>query len=444
MKNLKYLSTSLVALLTILSLSVSAQTVPVETPAGAGNSVAVPIMPRTSTSAAAAKLTVPPPPSALGGGAIVPPPPPGVGVGVGPTAKPFAGNVANAAVAAPVIVLPTAKVNPELIGFPVLPSRTNVSPTLPTTGEAVRVAPQRMGGVPPPPSLVNGNASMSAGGSGANVAPPNAGGANASTIDVARPNVLRSNGGNAAFGDDLSSLLETPDSPQSRALPGVGRVPGTVNAAKPIIVRAMNGVNNLVPLSTKYPNRIVTPFRKPEVVDDGVETMIKGNSVYVKLDEANPRGVLFIHDADAPSGSVIQLTFIGRNIPPQTIIAQLDAVAAVREPTDESDYTSGLRSLMRTLLRGGVPQGYTEEELNLAMAVSGDQLAFRPERRFAGSVYEVLRYAIKNQSAIEIELSEEMFGDNSVKAVSFWPRVRLLPNEETKVFIVARIPEEDK
>lgn len=334
--------------------------------------------------------------------------------------------------------------NPELVGFPVLPTRSNASPTLPPSSEAARLPPQRSGSSTPPRSLFNGTGSMSGGGVGANLPPP--GGAVAPTPsprDSGRPNVMRSSTSSGSS-DDLSSLLETPDSPQSRPLPGVGRVPGTVNAAKPIIVRAMNGVNNLVPLSTKYPNRIVTPFRKPEVVDDGVETMIKGNSVYVKLDEINPRGVIFIHDADAPAGSVIQLTFIGRNIPPQTIIAQLDTVTAVREPNDESDYTASLRSLMRTLLRGGVPQGYTEEDLNIAIAVNGDQLAFKPERRFAGTVYEVLRYAIKNQSTIEIELSEEMFGDNSVRAVSFWPKVRLMPGDETKVFIVARIAEEDK
>lgn len=322
-----------------------------------------------------------------------------------------------------------------------MPSRPTSAPVLPVTDSKPREAPTR--NVAPGPSVPSrSNRSMSQGGA-ENSAPPTVSarpsdsGASAGGLGGPAPSAASAF---VAPPDELSTLLETPESPQIRALPGLGKTPGAIASAKAQILRTRDGVNTLIPLALKYPNRIVTPFRRPEVVEDGLEVFIKGNSVYVRLDDANPRGVLYIYDADAPSGSVIQLTVVGRSIPPQTVITQLDRAVDVKETNEENDYVGNLRSLMRTLLRGGVPQGYSEEHLSVPLAVAGDALAITPEKRFTGSSFEILRYSIRNVSQTEVTLSEEMFGEARVRAVAFYPLVALRPDETTQVTLVVRSP----
>ena len=333
--------------------------------------------------------------------------------------------------------LPPAQANPDNVGFPVLPLQT-ARPILPNVKVPPRSAPLRADARPPVP-----NAQAKAGGGAAGVGPFEDNTApdqfqvqsqrSSATARASVPQPL------APQQDELQSLMAPPESPQTRGLPGLGAAPGAINSANPMIVRSRNGVNTLIPLALKYPNRIVTPFKRPEVIDDGIETLIKGNSIYVKLDESSPRGVIFINDADAPGGAVIQLTLIGRVIPPQTVIVQLDAVAGVVENNDDSDYVSSIKSLVRVVLRGGTPQGYTDEQFNLPMVSASQQLLINAEKRYSGSTFEILRYSIRNVGTTPITLTEEMFGGEQVRAVSFYPSLNLQPNESTSVFIVAKL-----
>ena len=337
--------------------------------------------------------------------------------------------------------LPTPQINEADVGFPVLPVDRTARPGLPALKDAPRAAPSRETARGAPIGAPNTLAPMMP--SQPNTVPPQAGSGSRVTPEgaAAAPDAL-AQAKRARNVDDLSTLTAPPGSPQTRPLPGLGSAPGTIASANPQIIRTRSGVNHLVPLALIYPNRIVTPFKRPEVIDDGLEVLVKGNSVYIKLDDANPRGVIFIHDGDAPAGPVIQLTVIGRAIPPQTIITQLDSTSGVVEASDDSDYVSSLKTLIRTFIRGGVPQGYTEEALDVPMASASNALLIQPERRFSSATNETLRYSIQNVSNQAITLSEEMFGDANVRAVSFSPLRSLLPGEKTTVFIVAKLKEE--
>lgn len=423
-----YFNRKLLAALCALAAALAcAQTTPVvatETPD------AVPIRARTTP--------LPPPKAVLDQKGVVSTPSPAAASAAASKVQSQTGAGKTAAAApAP---LPAPSINEADIGFPVLPVTQTGQPALPSTNSPPRQAPVRA----PTKSALTGKPTTSdtARSEQPNVAPPQIRTGTTRGDGDSNASLETSTRRRAQGEDDLSTLMAPPASPQTRPLPGLGTVPGTIAAANPQIIRSRSGVNHLVPLALKYPNRIVTPFRKPEVIEDGLEIMVKGNSVYVKLDDATPRGVLFIHDADAPSGAVIQLTVIGRAIPPQTVIAQLDTTSGVVEAADDSDYLSSIKSLVRTLLRGGLPQGYSEETLDVPMASSSNALQIQPERRFAGSLNEVLRYSIRNVSSQPLTLSEEMFGESHVRAVAFAPPLTLQPGDKTTVYIIARLKED--
>lgn len=232
------------------------------------------------------------------------------------------------------------------------------------------------------------------------------------------------------------------DVPQTRMLPGLGRAPGSVDSGRPQIIRMTNGVNHLVRFANDHPNRIVVPFRKPRVVDDGIEHIIVGNSIYVRLTAETRRGTLFIHDDADPAASVATITFVGASIPAQTVMVQFDSVTAVEERTN-SDYLSNLKALLRTVVRGGEPNGYTVETINNAIASSSVGIEIQPERRWSGTRTEVLRYRIRNVSNQTLTLSEEMFGSQTVRAVAFHPNIQLQPGASTYAFIVNAIADEE-
>lgn len=230
----------------------------------------------------------------------------------------------------------------------------------------------------------------------------------------------------------------------STGLPALGRPAGVPNVApaKPVVIQAQNGVNEMVTVSTKLPNRISTPFAKPNVVDfSATEYDVKGSDIYVVPKGTEPIGI-FIRD-DRPDSPVISLTLVPREIPGVTIIANIDGgyrapAASVKASDDDraaTGYEDMLRKLMRRLALERPLSGFTETNLEAGAAMIGP-LRVIPDKQYSGQVYDVYRYRIVNTEKDPLELSEESFYRSGVKAVAFYPAVRLEQWQETKVFIV--------
>nr|WP_257786838.1 type-F conjugative transfer system secretin TraK [Cupriavidus malaysiensis] len=216
--------------------------------------------------------------------------------------------------------------------------------------------------------------------------------------------------------------------------------PGAKQSAKPTVIRTRPGMTEIVTIASQYPNRIATPFAKPNVIDQqDVEFKIVGNSVYVSAMSERPVAI-FLSDVDNPA-AVISLTLVPQNVPQQTITLELDVAgktpgAASEETGRESEYIVNLRTLLRTVARGGTPRGFTLEELSIPMAVSnGIQVV--PQTRYSGNKYDIFRYRLTNANAASVTLSEEAFESKGVRAVALFPRLQLPPGGETDVLIVA-------
>ena len=231
----------------------------------------------------------------------------------------------------------------------------------------------------------------------------------------------------------------------SAGLPGLGNPSaGQMSPAKPIAIQAMNGVNEMVPVSTMYPNRIATPFASPKVVDfSSTQYQIIGSDVYVVPKGDKPIGI-FIRDAARPDSSfTVALTLVPKQIPGVSVLVNIDgdtrsksaSKAAPEEETKVASYEDMLRKLVRRLVLNRPLSGYSNTDLNTGVAKIG-ALNVIPEKQFSGTTFDIYRYRIVNTGKESLELSEESFYRPGVKAVVFYPAVRLDSWKHTKVFII--------
>ena len=247
---------------------------------------------------------------------------------------------------------------------------------------------------------------------------------------------------------------QAPTTPLDSPLPGLGMAPGSEKPVDPVVIHCRPGENAMIPVAENFPNRFDTPFVDPHVIDTKGDdsNMRVANSVFLTATRTTPFAIWIV---DGKAGSqMCSLTLIPQNIPAQNLVLQMEgamrgdpakafAPGAQSEETGREDqYTIGLRTLMRTVARGIAPRGFSEERLDVGMAVSNG-IAATPEHLYAGSHYDIYIYRLTNKSRAPVTLSEEAFGTKGVRAVAFNPYIILPPGQSTEVYIIADRPDAD-
>ena len=245
-----------------------------------------------------------------------------------------------------------------------------------------------------------------------------------------------------------------PDAPgksEQVMLPGLGLLPGEKRPMMANVVRVTSHYNEVLYVSSAFPNRISTPFAAPKLIDNSeVEWQVQGQSLYLSPKSSDKPVGIFVTGAGV-NDPVVSLTLIPRNIPAQTIILQLDED---RSPIAESDqsgeseevpggisgkasgYTDRLRGILRSVVLGKTPVGFAEGLLPVAVGRMGTLLVM-PEKRYSGQHLDVFRYRVENVGPDEIELSEPSFYRGGVRAVSIYPILKLRKGMATSVFVLS-------
>lgn len=220
-------------------------------------------------------------------------------------------------------------------------------------------------------------------------------------------------------------------------LPGVEgseyKVNSNLSHANVIRITGDGTENALV--SIKFPNRIATPFSHPRIIDASSVTMqIDGSNIFASPKSQDPFAVFIT--GDEPGDPVVSLTLMPKDIPAQTIVLQLDAVAIAKRSSKVESYTQQMVDLLRQVGGGRIPEGYSEGRMP-SMVAKQEGLTIIPETRYSGSWLDIYRYKVENNQPIEIELSETQFYQNGVKAVAIMPNTILKNGESATVFVVA-------
>jgi conjugal transfer pilus assembly protein TraK len=203
-------------------------------------------------------------------------------------------------------------------------------------------------------------------------------------------------------------------------------------------------------------NRLVTPFDDPVAKTASPEATVtkEGRIIYVATNGLEPIS-LFIYDRNAPDVA-IALTLVPSQIPAVSVRLRIQGytpppvqVAAApdqaRRFESEQPYTEAIKILFRTMAQGKVPSGYGLEVLSgnppglPRCQIPG--LSVRPAQLLTGHRMNAVVLAVQNRTGSTIHFNERACAGRNVLAVAAWPRVTLLPMQETEVYIAMRRPQ---
>lgn len=228
---------------------------------------------------------------------------------------------------------------------------------------------------------------------------------------------------------------------RAQAMAGLGTMPGEANNMRIKSVRVGTDRNELIYISQSQLNKISTPFESPKIIDStGATLKAVGQDLFLLPSSDKP---LTVYISNGGVGQSIGLTLVPQlNLPAQSIVLQPDAsfgataVATDSEETAAGDYVSRIAGLVKSMALGKTPAGFTRGRLP-ASVVTGNELVIEPQYKYGGSSYDLYSYRVRSVSKTPLELKEEAFYSEAVRAVAFFPTAMLQTGEVTTVFVVA-------
>ncbi len=217
------------------------------------------------------------------------------------------------------------------------------------------------------------------------------------------------------------------------------------------------GVNQIVPIAIDHPNRIVTPFNRPNIesVIDSKVTKIqaKGNVAYVSTTSERPVTLFITEHGD--QSRALSLTLVPREIPPRELFLQLPdgvglghMIAAGNEKAEKWEssqpYIQTIREIFRSIALGEVPQGYSMTRIPASMqrpscSAGGLSFDFSIGQVLMGHNLSVLVGVATNTTSQPVEFKEAACGGWDVAAVAAWPLNVLEPGQRTEVYVAKKV-----
>lgn len=242
--------------------------------------------------------------------------------------------------------------------------------------------------------------------------------------------------------------------------------------AKSVIIRSprvnvLPGVNVVIPIARNQPNRLLTPFKHPQVLstdlqggqgDNCGEACVQGSVLYVSTDQAKPV-TAFITERGRED-IAISVTMIPERIAPRqvefllpkSVMEKLNItdVGAVEGSSNQArvweqsqPYINTLKESFKAIALGQVPQGFS-----LRNAKSSDKLPvckqhglsfdFRKGQVLEGHNLMVYVGVVKNDSSASVEFNETRCGNWNVAAVTSFPLKVLDKGDQTEVYVAVK------
>lgn len=216
-------------------------------------------------------------------------------------------------------------------------------------------------------------------------------------------------------------------------------------------ILVLPGVTEIVRIARGFPNRFTTPFDAAEVVttDEQLTHDGVGGSIIVATSSDKPIGI-FIQDRN--SDRAIPLVLVPEDIPQRDIKLLLDDswgppvlrnvpdTSNAALPGQQSEYVEYIKSIMRALAKGEVPDGHALSPLQPEQApqcrVPG--VTMRLGQMLEGSRSRIAIYQASNTGTGPVAVQESGCYRSGVLAVAAFPRPVLEPGQDTEVYVVLR------
>jgi conjugal transfer pilus assembly protein TraK len=213
------------------------------------------------------------------------------------------------------------------------------------------------------------------------------------------------------------------------------------------VIKAKPGVTYSVTIARSVLNRITTPFEEPKsLTTESIESSVEGSSVYVATQSETPVS-LFIQDSDSQKAISLRLVPVDA-AEAADIRIEMDGESpqTAKLPKGENvghPYVDELKSVMRSLALGKIPQGYSLDETpkqeGRTETCSQPNIGFALGQRLAGASMDILVMRAENTGDFAKVFDETACVSASVLAVAAWPKIRLEPHEKTEVYVAVRM-----
>lgn len=236
------------------------------------------------------------------------------------------------------------------------------------------------------------------------------------------------------------------------------RPPRVKSAAPPRELTVASGQNTVFSVALFHVNRIVTPFRNPEVRTSSAATMtIENGILYITTQTEDPIG-LFVFEKTSPE-QAISLTLNPAAISPVSVSIRLDGwtptTASYAIPGNQTKarswetsdpYIDTVKALFKDLANNKIPEGYGLSPLpgryqwmpNCAMP--GLQVV--PMQLLEGAEITAVIARVTNVSYQPVEIAESSCQSSRLIGAASWPRNTLNPGESTELYIAIQTPHE--
>lgn len=234
-------------------------------------------------------------------------------------------------------------------------------------------------------------------------------------------------------------------------------------------INAMPGENVFIPISLDHPNRILTPFKKPQVMSttlsggkggDCSELCVRGGVIYVTTDRTEPV-TMFVNEKGHEEVA-LSITMIPSKIPPKEVTFTLpeSVLETIRSNSGDPEgmkkaeawetsqpYVDTLREALRSVALGEMPQGYTMRTIRDNDTVPkcrhpGLDISFKGGQLLEGFNLLIYVGVITNKSDRPVEFREQACGSWDTAAVAAWPLQVMKPGQQTEIYIVRKRVEE--
>jgi conjugal transfer pilus assembly protein TraK len=343
-------------------------------------------------------------------------------------------------------------------------------PPPPSLPRAVSPAPGRAGQAPSGPGTAAGDGAKLSGLAVSGVRPPSGADGLGRAGLSGEPASMPALGGGFVPTPSVSaaSMPKPPPVTPSPVTPSPNTPAPVLTAAQQALittglasVMVRPGEAQVFPVSAGRVNRIVTPFAHAKVSSDssgGIE--VRDGVLYVTPSGDGPMSMWVTEDGRETVA--INLTLVPARIPPVHLVLQLPADVtdqmAARQGGDRRQadaferghpYVEMVRSLMRALALGQVPNGY-ELQATIPTGISpphcaagGVRVDFSGGQYLLGSSIEVLVGVVSNRGPAGVDFTESFCGEPGVLAVALSPSPLIPPGGASEIYVARRLASPD-
>lgn len=220
------------------------------------------------------------------------------------------------------------------------------------------------------------------------------------------------------------------------------------------IVQITPGTNIIIPIAINHPNRIVTPFDHPVVLNDETsKPEIRDNVLYFSP-TSDALVSWYITDGDNQD-TAISITLMPKRIPPREITLVGDVnfnsktVNRKAEKWEKSQpYVATLQSILKDVALGQVPSGYAVMATPPSTVIvpscrpNGLRVEFGKQTLVGHNLVVHVGLAT-NLSKNTVEFDEDSCADWDIAAVAAFPKLVLKPGEKTEVYVIQKFLKPD-